>query len=119
MRRAAVALALAMPGSAGIAHAQAIPHLTPHGYGPARIGMTRAQVERAIGTRLEGEALDDPFQCIELFNDRGHVGLIFMFERDRLTRITITEDSRATTPAPIEGACGTSRTIIPARKAAT
>ena len=46
--------------------AAALPFLTPDGLGAVKIGMTRAQVERALHVRLEGEAIQDANSCIEM-----------------------------------------------------
>lgn len=74
-------------------------HLTPDGYGPARIGMTRAQVERALNVRLEGTPVDDANDCIEMGPGGGpHRDLIFMFIQRRLSRIAAIDASRVTTP---------------------
>lgn len=72
-------------------------NLTPDGYGPARIGMTRAQVERALNVRLEGEPVDDANVCIEMGARAGpHRNIIFMFENRRLSRIAAINSSRVT-----------------------
>jgi hypothetical protein len=86
--------------SATAANAQPRPwHLTPEGYGPVRIGMTRAQVERALNARLEGTALDDANVCIEMGAETGeHRDLIFMFLERRLSRVAAIDTSRVTTP---------------------
>ena len=74
-------------------------HLTPEGYGPARIGMTRDQVERALGVTLEGTAVEDANVCIEMGPTRGpHRDMVFMFENRRLSRIAAVDRSRVTTP---------------------
>jgi len=54
--------------------AAALPFLTPDGLGAVRIGMTRAQVERALHARLEGEAIQDANSCIEM-DARAYPGL--------------------------------------------
>lgn len=77
-------------------------HLTPDGYGPVRIGMTRAQVERALNVRLEGEPVDDANVCIEMGPRSGeHRDLVFMFIQRRLSRIAAGGSSRVTTPRGI------------------
>jgi hypothetical protein len=77
-------------------------HLTPDGFGPVRIGMTRAQVERALAIRLRGEPLDEgPDACVEMLAVTGRPGLVFMFEGRRLTRISARADSGITTPRGI------------------
>lgn len=92
MRRLALLLALL----AAPAMAQQRWPLTPDGYGPARIGMTRAQVEAALHIRLQGEALDDADSCIEMGATRGYPNLIFMFTERRLSRIAAVRTSRVT-----------------------
>jgi hypothetical protein len=72
--------------------------LTPEGYGPVRIGMTRAQVERTLASPLRGEAIEDASVCIEMNARRGHPGIFFMFEDGRLTRVSASDGARATTP---------------------
>lgn len=80
--------------------AAALPFLTPDGLGAVKIGMTRAQVERALHVRLEGEAIQDANSCIEM-DARAYPGLYFMFERRQLTRISVTKPSRIVTPRGI------------------
>ena len=89
--------------AASTATAQPRPwHLTPEGYGPARIGMTRAQVERALRVTLEGTPVDDANVCIEMGPTRGpHRNLVFMFIDRRLSRIAAIDASRVTTPRGI------------------
>lgn len=96
MRKALLSmLALAMPAAA-----PAQPpgwRLTPDGYGPVRIGMTRAQVSAALSVRLEGDAIEDEEACIEMGAAEGYRGFYFMFENGRLSRISATEPTQATT----------------------
>lgn len=79
-----------------LAAASALPHLTPDGLGPVKIGMTREQVTRALHSKLSGEALDDADACIEMEAPR-YPDVYFMFEDKRLSRISITGRSRITT----------------------
>jgi hypothetical protein len=99
LREALLILAVTAPASV-LAQAPGW-RLTPDGYGPAQIGMTRAQVSSALSIRLEGEALDDAEACIEMQAARGYEGIYFMFEGGRLSRISAAEPSRATTPRGI------------------
>jgi hypothetical protein len=71
--------------------------LTPDGYGPARIGMTPAQLASALSIRLEGDALEDENVCVEKTAVQGYRGFFFLFERGRLSRISATEPSQAVT----------------------
>ena len=99
LRTLLLSLALAAPAAA-----PAQPpgwRLTPDGYGPVRIGMTRAQVSSALSIRLEGEAIEDEEACIEMGAAQGYEGLYFMFEGGRLTRLSVGAPNRATTPRGI------------------
>lgn len=94
------ALALLLAGTA-MAEAPAW-KLTPAGWGPARIGMTRAQVSKALKVELEGDAFDNEGSCVELYSERQpFAGLFFMFEKGKLTRISASEPSAVTTPRGI------------------
>ena len=97
--------------------AAAIAHLTPDGWGRVTIGMTRAQVERVLGTRLEGEPIEDEESCIELVPPGPDQGIVFMFQSYRLTRISIGKPSAITTPRGI-GIGASARTVRKAYGAA-
>ena len=76
--------------------------LTPAGWGPVRIGMTRAQAEKALKVPLEGDAFDNQGSCIELYSSNEvFAGLYFMFLDGKLSRISIGERSQVTTPRAI------------------
>ena len=76
--------------------------LTPAGWGPARIGMTRAQVSKALHVELQGDAFDNEGTCLELYaSDNGLPGMYFMFEDGKLTRISASEPSEVATPRDI------------------
>ncbi len=75
--------------------------LTPDGWGPAKIGMSRAQVERVLHVRLEGEAIEDEKACIEMVPAGAEQGLWFMFEDYKLSRISIGQPSKVKTPRGI------------------
>ena len=76
--------------------------LTPAGWGPVRIGMTRAQTEKVLQVPLEGEALDNQGSCIELFPQSEELkGTYFMFLDGKLSRITVTSGSQIATPRGI------------------
>lgn len=76
--------------------------LTPAGWGPAKIGMTPAQVEKALKIKLEGEAFDNEGSCIELFPDSEALkGSYFMFLDGKLSRISVTDPSNIVTPRGI------------------
>jgi hypothetical protein len=76
--------------------------LTPAGLGPARIGMTRDQVAKALQTELQGEAFDNEGSCIELFPAKEELkGSYFMFLDGKLARISISDPSGIVTPRGI------------------
>jgi hypothetical protein len=101
-RKTLLLLALALSAAPAAAPAQSPAwRLTPDGYGPVRIGMTRDQVSAALSIRLEGEAVEDANVCIEMGAAEGHPDLFFMFENGRLSRISLGERSRITTPRGI------------------
>jgi hypothetical protein len=75
--------------------------LAVDGLGPIRIGMTRKEVESALHTRLKGEPIEDEKSCIELVPVGRDQGLWLMFEDYKLTRISIAQPSRITTPRGI------------------
>ena len=77
------------------------PYLTPDGWGPVRIGMSRAEVEAVMGTPLEGEAINDEYSCIEMTPADSDLGVWFMFEEHKLSRISIAEPSKVRTPRGI------------------
>ena len=73
--------------------------ITPSGWGPVRMGMTRAQVSRVLHVELQGNFIDNDGTCQELAGvDDALLGLFFMFEDGKLTRITATEPSTVATP---------------------
>ena len=66
--------------------------LTPEGWGPVRIGMTRSQVTKALNTELVGDAFDNEGRCIELYApDDALPGMFFMFLDGKLSRISATK----------------------------
>ena len=86
--------------------------LTPDGWGKVRIGMTQAEVVRALGNRLRGEPIEDENLCVEKVSPR-HRDVWFMFVEGRLSRISIGEASRIRTPRGI----GAGSTAAAVRKA--
>ncbi len=73
--------------------------LTPTGWGPVKMGMTREQVSKALHVQLEGDFFAREGSCIELVDaDNVLPGLHFMFEEDKLTRISASEPSAVMTP---------------------
>lgn len=80
--------------------AAALPHLTPDGWGKVRIGMTQAEVARALGAKLEGEPIEDENLCVEKISP-ALADMWFMFEGGKLTRISVGDKSAVTTPRRI------------------
>ena len=77
--------------------AASAPHLTPDGWGPVKIGMTQAEVAKALRADLEGEPIEDENVCVEKITAR-HPGMWFMFLEGRLARISVGEKSKVRTP---------------------
>jgi len=76
--------------------------LTPAGWGPVKIGMTRAQAEKALTIELEGEAFDNEGSCIDLYSSNERLaGLYFMFLDGKLSRISVVESGKVATPRGI------------------
>jgi hypothetical protein len=76
--------------------------LTPNGWGPVKIGMTRAQVSKALHVELQGDAFDNEGKCLELFpTSEALKGTFFMFLDGKLSRISVAEESRIATPRGI------------------
>ena len=76
--------------------------LTPAGWGPVRIGMTREQVAKALQVELAGDAFDNEGSCIELFPTSEELkGTYFMFLDGRLSRISVVESGKVATPRGI------------------
>jgi hypothetical protein len=71
------------------------PPLTPDGWGPLRIGMSRAEVVAAVGEDRNPEAVGgpDPSTCDEFRPQQAPEAMLVMIERDRLTRISLTAPS--------------------------
>lgn len=131
MAAALVGLAACQPaphapgdGEGEAAEAVAPNALTANGWGPLRIGMSRAQVVAAAGEDRHPEAVGgpDPDECDEFRPSRAPDGMIVMVERGRLTRISLvagsdvrTEDGFAVgDPAPaIKAAYGASAVVRP------
>jgi hypothetical protein len=73
--------------------------LTSDGWGPLRIGMTRAEVVAAAGEDAQPDAVGgpDPESCDEFHPARAPAGMRVMIERGRLTRITLSRDAEVRT----------------------
>ena len=82
------------------AQAPAANLLTPDGWGPLRIGMTRAEVVSAAGEDANPNAVGgpEPEQCDEFRPRNAPEGLLVMIERGVLTRISVSRNSAIETP---------------------
>ena len=63
--------------------------LTAEGWGPLKIGMSKAEVIAAVGDTKTPDAAGIPGDCIEFQPQRAPEGLWVMLEADKLTRVTI------------------------------
>ena len=65
--------------------------LTAEGFGPLRIGMTRAEVEAALGPDSDPEAVGgvEPEACDQWRPERAAEGVLVMIEDGVLTRISV------------------------------
>lgn len=73
--------------------------LTPEGWGPLRIGMTRDEVTAAVGDfdDPDGTGLPDPESCDNYPPSRAPAGLYVMLEQGVLTNIALAEGSTVET----------------------
>lgn len=71
--------------------------LTPDGLGPVKMGMTQAQVLKALGGTLTGAAIESDDICVEKESSK-LPGVGFMFEEKKLVRISLDTDSKIATP---------------------
>lgn len=69
--------------------------ITPDGWGPLRIGMTRAEVVAAAGEDANPNAVGgpDPDRCDEFRPGSAPAGIIVMVQRAVLTRISVSQNS--------------------------
>jgi hypothetical protein len=73
--------------------------LTAEGWGPLRIGMTRAEVVAAAGDDAHPDAVGgpDPESCDQFRPARAPEGMLVMIEHGRLTRITLSRGASVET----------------------
>lgn len=86
--------------------------LTAEGWGPLRIGMSRAEVVAAAGEDANPNAVGgpDPESCDQFRPQSAPQGLLVMVERDTLTRISLSRDVKVATDAGF--AVGDSATAV-------
>lgn len=75
-------------------------HLTVDSLGPVRIGMSPQRVSAALRAKLLGGSAESGSACVERQATQ-LPGVTFMFEKDHLTRISVTKPSRVVTPRKI------------------
>ena len=76
-----------------------IPPITAEGWGPLRVGMSRAQITRALGPDANPDAVGgaDPAQCDQFRPARAPEGMLVMVEDGLLSRISLINNSRVKT----------------------
>lgn len=94
--KAARYLILAAVVSAAMATAAESPRVTFQSLGPARIGMSKKALAEAIGSELKSDSVVDDGECEYAVATRGYRGVSFMFLKDRLARIDVSEPTVAT-----------------------
>lgn len=69
--------------------------LTAEGFGPLRIGMSRAEVVKALGEDSDPEAVGgpDPESCDQFRPERAPQGMLVMIEEGRLTSLSLIDGS--------------------------
>ncbi len=74
--------------------------LTSEGWGPLRIGMTRAEIEAALGPDANPDAVGgpDPEQCEQFRPVRAPEGMLLMLEDQKLARISLSGNRDIKTP---------------------
>jgi hypothetical protein len=68
-------------------HAQVF-SLSENGYGPVKIGMTRYEASKALGTTLIPDRRPNK-DCYQAHARHGHAGISFMFENYHITRASL------------------------------
>jgi hypothetical protein len=73
--------------------------LTAEGFGPLRIGMSRAEAVKALGDDRNPEAVGgpEPERCDEFRPARAPEGMLVMIEEGRLSRISLVAGAKVTT----------------------
>ena len=96
---AAPAERVSAPAPARAAAAPAPLVLTAEGFGPLRIGMSRAEVVEALGEDSEPDSVGgpEPERCDEFRPARAPEGLLVMIEDERLTSIALVDEAKVLT----------------------
>lgn len=79
--------------------------LTPDGIGPVKMGMTQAQVVKALGGTLTGAAIESDDICVEKDSSK-LPGVGFMFEDKKLVRISLGDGAKVATPRGVRVGAG-------------
>jgi hypothetical protein len=114
----------AAPASPVEPGAAAADQLTALGFGPLRVGMSRAEVEAALGPDSDTEAVGgpDPTSCDMFRPERAPEGLLVMVENGLLTSVWISRNtavetdrglSIGDTAAAVKGVYGTAADVEP------
>lgn len=89
----------ATPAPPAAQQPQGPPVLTAQGWGPLKVGMTRAEITAALGPDANPNAVGgaDPEQCDQFRPARAPEGMLVMVEAGRLTRISLLRAARVKT----------------------
>lgn len=88
-------------------------HLTPDGWGPLQIGMSRAEVVSAVGEDENPDAAGgpDPERCDEFHPGKAPAGILVMIEDGVLTRVSVSRNPEIATPEGFSVGDSASRVI--------
>jgi hypothetical protein len=89
----AMAVALCLPALAG---AEPTPAVRYDGFGPVRVGMTKAAASKALRAKLERTTAAGDNECEYLRATSQWKGVEFMFSRGRVARIDVVEGTTPT-----------------------
>jgi hypothetical protein len=87
--------------------------LTPDGWGPLRIGMSKAEVVLAAGGDSNPAAVGgpDPERCDEFHPSKAPAGILVMVESGVLTRISVSRNSEIRTPEGLRVGASAARVL--------
>ena len=74
--------------------------ITADGWGPLRIGMTRTEIETALGPDANPDAVGgpEPEQCEQFRPERAPEGMLLLLEDQKLARISLSDNRDLKTP---------------------